>query len=228
MNIQELTGSPDYELVAVVKHDEVKPFVKREMERNEGWARVANMYQLAGWLVIMLGLFKAFMPFYTKREYLYLLYLLGGAVALFTVGIVLHEAIHALAYRYVGARHVSWGANPRKFQFYVLADGEVLDYRRFRIVALAPAVAITVLALAGMAVCYNQPLFYSFLAVLGLHGLCCAGDFGLLCVFQNYGEQSVLTFDDRVRGLTCFYRRRAVPDEAEWEVEGDGPCKKML
>ena len=166
-------------------------------------------------LVIMLGLFKAFMPFYTKREYLYSLYLLGGAVALFTVGIVLHEAIHALAYRYVGARHVSWGANPRKFQFYVLADGEVLDYRRFRIVALAPAVAITVLALAGMAVCYNQPLFYSFLAVLGLHGLCCAGDFGLLCVFQNYGEQSVLTFDDRVRGLTCFYRRRAVPDEAE-------------
>ena len=160
----------------------------------------------------MLGLFKAFMPFYTKREYVYLLYLLGGAVFLFTVGIVLHETIHALAYRCVGVRHVSWGANPRKFQFYVQADGAVLDYRRFRIVALAPAVVITVLALAGMAVCYNQPLFYSFLAALGPHGLCCAGDFGLLCVFQNYGEQSVLTFDDRAKGITCFYRHRTAPE----------------
>lgn len=212
MNSKELADSPDYELVATVKHDEVKPFIKREMERNEGWARVANMYQLTGWLVIMLGLFKAFMPFYTKREYVYLLYLLGGAVFLFTVGIVLHEAIHALAYRYVGVQHVSWGANPRKFQFYVQADGAVLNYHRFRIVALAPAVVITVLALAGMAACYNQPLFYSFLAVLGLHGLCCAGDFGLLCVFQNYGAQSVLTFDDRAKGITCFYRRRTAPE----------------
>ncbi len=208
MNSKELVNNPDYEQIAVLDHQDMKPFLLKEMADNQGWAKVSNMYQLLGWFTLVLGIFKAFMPFYARREYIYLIYLLAGVCFLFTVGVLLHELVHALAYRYVGARHLSFGMNLKKFMFYVQADGEVLDYRQFKIVALAPAVVIGVLSLLGMAVFYNQPLFYFFLAILGLHSMCCAGDFGLLCFFQNREPEEIFTFDCKQEGKTCFYKRR--------------------
>lgn len=208
MNYKEIINNPEYEEIASLRHEEVKPFIVNEIADNQGWARIANMYQLLGLLAFILGTFKAFMPFYARREYIYLVYLVAGIAFLFTVGVVLHELIHALAYRYVGAKQLSFGMNIRKFVFYVQADGEVLDYKRFRVVALAPAVVLGVLSLAGMAVFYNQPLFYFFLSILGLHSLCCTGDFGMLCFFQNREPDEVLTFDRKEEGKTYFFKRK--------------------
>ena len=206
MNYKEITNNPQYEEIANLKHDEIKPFITDELAANQGWARIANMFQLLGIFAFILGLFKAFMPFYTGREYIYLVYLFAGVVFLFTVGVVLHELIHALAYRYVGAKNISFGLNLKKFLFYVQADGEVLNYAQFKIVALAPAIVIGFLSVAGAAVFYNQPLFYFFLSVFALHSLCCGGDFGLLCFFQNRPNDEIVTFDIKEEGKTYFYK----------------------
>ena len=205
MNYQDIINNPAYTELASVKHDEIKPFLAGEISRNPVWARVANMYQLLGIFTFILGVFKAFMPFYAHREGKYLIALGAGLLFTFTVLIALHELIHALAYVCVGARKLSFGMKLRKFMFYVQADGEVLDYKQFRIVALAPAVLVTLLSVVGMALCYNQPLFYFFIPVLGLHSLFCGGDFGLLCFFQNRPDNDIVTFDLKKESTTYFY-----------------------
>lgn len=207
MNYKEIKDNPDYQELTTLHHDEIKSFVANEISDNQGWARIANMYQLLGMLAFILGAFKAFMPFYAKREYIYLVYFGAGIVFLFTVGIVLHELIHALAYKFVGAKNLSFGIKLKKFVFYVQADGEVLDYKQFKIVALAPTVFFTVIPLVGMLVFYNQPLFYFFLSIFGLHSLCSGGDFGMLCFFQNRADVEIVTFDLKSEAKTYFYKK---------------------
>lgn len=207
MNYQEIINNPDYQEISSVEHTEVKEFLSREIPDNQGWARVANMYQLLGIFSLILGVFKAFMPFYAYRESKYLIYLGIGILFSFTVLIVLHELIHALAYLCIGVRKISFGMKLRKFMFYVQADGEVLNYKQFKIVALAPAIVVTVLSLLGMAIFYNQPLFYFFLPIFGLHSLFCGGDFGMLCFYQNRPDQDIVTFDLKEEGKTYFYSK---------------------
>lgn len=205
MTYNELLANDDYQEIASVKHTEMKDFVVSEVVENQGWARIANMYQIAGVLAFVLGGFKAFMPFFVQREAVYLWWLFFGLIFTFTVLIVLHELIHAIAYRRVGARHLSFGMELRKFLFYVQADREVLNYKQFKIVALAPVILVGLLSTLGMVIFYNQPAFYFFLPIFSFHSLFCGGDFGLLCFFQNRPDQNILTFDVKEEGKTYFY-----------------------
>ena len=207
MTVNELISNPDYKLLDELRHDEMKNFILSEVEKQPPYARILNMYQIAGLLAFVIGGFRAFMPFFTNRETIYLWWLFAGIVFTFTVLILIHELIHAAAYRFVGARKLSFGMNLRKFIFYVLADGQVLNFKHFQIVALAPAVLVSVLSLLGMAVFYTHPAFYFFIPVFGLHSIFCGGDFGLLCYFQNRNDKKIMTFDVKSEAKTYFYSR---------------------
>lgn len=207
MTTQELLNNPEYKEIAVVNHTDLKQFLLKEVEQQPVWARVANMFQITGLLVFMLGGFRAFMPFLMQSNSEYLLWMLYGLIFTFTLLIVLHELIHAAAYYYVGARKLRFGAVWRKFMFYVSADRFVTDSKKFTIVALAPAVIVSVLSIIGMAVFYNAPGFYFFIPVFGFHFIFCGGDFALLCFFENRKEQEILTFDVKEEGKTYFYQK---------------------
>ncbi len=143
----ELIDNPRYKLLDELSHDEMKSFILAEMVRKPLYARIISWYQVVGVLTFLAGTFLAFLPVFTKRESVYLWWLLAGIVFSFTVFVLLHELIHAAAYRYVGAKNISFGMYLRKFMFYVQADRQVLNYKQFRIVALAPAVVISWLQL---------------------------------------------------------------------------------
>jgi hypothetical protein len=205
MTYQELISHPDYKELCSVSHGEVKTIILAEITKNNCWARVANMYQITGILAFILGAFKAFMPFFVYRQWVDLVCLGVGIVFTFSFLILLHELIHALAYRLVGVRNLSFGYNLRKFMFYVEADRQVINHDQFKKVALAPAVVIGALSVAGMIFFYNQPPFYFFLTIFSFHSLFCSGDFGLLCFFENRDYQEVLTFDVKDEGRMYFY-----------------------
>ncbi len=208
MTCDDVKQNFDYEELTVISHDEIKPMVLKEIAENQNWSRVANMYQITGILAFVLGAFKAFMTFFLHREVTKMIWIGYGLFFTFTLLIVFHELIHAAAYRFVGAKNLSFGARWKKFMFYVQADRQVLGYEQFKIVALSPAVVVSVLSLAGMAIFYNQPLFYFFIPVFAFHSLFCGGDFGLLCYFQNRPEMEIVTFDVKEEGKTYFYGKR--------------------
>ncbi len=207
MTHKELISSNEYEQIIALKHSEIKTFIVTEVEKQSIWARIANMYQITGLLAFVLGLFKAFMPFFTKRESIYLIWLVLGLVFTFTVLIIMHELIHALAYRYVGARNLSFGMNIRKFMFYVQADKQVLNYKQFKIVALAPVVTVAIVSILGMIIFYNHAAFYFFIPIFAFHSMFCGGDFGLLCIFANRADKEILTFDIKSEEKTYFYAK---------------------
>ena len=207
MKYLELVNSTDYEKTDEVEHNDIKPFLHREIAGNQGWGLTAKMYQGIGLLLVGFALIKAFAPYMTRRDTASLEGLGMGILFTFTVLIVLHELLHAIAYLLVGARKLSVGMNLRKFLFYVQADKKVLNYKQFMIVALAPAVVVGLVSLAGAIYFYGQPLYYFFMVIFGLHGLFCGGDFGLLCFFENRKEDEIYTFDIKKEGKKYFYKR---------------------
>ena len=209
MKYLELVNSTDYEITDEISHNDMKPFLRREITGNQGWGLIAKMYQGIGLLLVGFALIKAFAPYMTRRDTSSLEGLGMGVLFTFTILIVLHELLHAIAYLSVGARKLSFGMNLKKFMFYVQADRQVLNYKRFMIVALAPAVVVATVSLAGAIFFYGQPLYYFFMVLFGLHGLFCGGDFGLLCFFENRKDDEIYTFDVRNEGKTYFYKRKA-------------------
>lgn len=208
MDYKEIINNPEYEEIASVKYDDIKEFVTNEIPDNQGWARVANMYQLLGIFLVILGLFKAFMPFYAARNVSFLISFGLGIVFTFTVLIILHELIHAIAYKFIGVKKISFGMNLRKFLFYVQADGSVINYKQLKIVALAPPVVITVISFIIMAIWYESHIFFFLIPVVGIHSFFSSGDFGLLCFFQNRPDRDILMFDIKEEGKTYFYAKK--------------------
>lgn len=120
--------------------------------------------------------------------------------------IPIHEWIHGVAYKAVGAVTTSYHMNLRKFYFFALADQFVAGWREFRLVALAPFVIISVLLIALMLLSTNEWTF-AFLGALLMHTACCTGDFALLSYFLEHADQEVVTYDDKKTGTSYFYGR---------------------
>ncbi|VBB46893.1 membrane hypothetical protein [uncultured Paludibacter sp.] len=208
MTYEELINSPEYEKLDAFSHKNMKHVVMKEMGDGGSWSATSNMYQVMGLIAIMIGGFKAFMPFIKHREFDNLVGLACGILFSVTFLIAVHELIHAAAYKLVGAKKLSFGMRVRKFLFFVLADKQVLTFRQFKIVALAPVITIAVLTIIGMVLTYNQPMFYFFLSIFGIHSLFCGGDFGLLSYFENREDKEILTFDIKEEGKTYFYVKK--------------------
>jgi hypothetical protein len=205
MSYDEIIQNPDYIEIESVKHSDIKAQVIKEFKENRGWAVIANVYQIIGVLSFIAGASTAFIHFYEDRETVYLLWAGIGLVFTFTLLIVFHELIHAVAFKLIGANNLTFGMVLRKYIFYVEADHELINYSQSKKVALAPVVIIGLISLTGMAVFYIHPVFYFFLSVLSIHSLLCSGDFGILCFFQNRPDMEILTYDRKDEKKTYFY-----------------------
>ena len=207
MKYLELLNNPSFEKIEEISHNDLRPFLRREIAGNQGWELMAKMYQGIGLLLVGFALIKAFAPYMTRSDTASLEGLGMGVLFSFTVLIILHELLHAIAYLLVGARKLSIGMNLKKFMFYVQADKKVLNYKQFMFVALTPTVVVAVVSLVGAIFFYGQPLYYFFMVIFGLHGLFCGGDFGLLCFFENRKDDEIYTFDVKSEGKTYFYKK---------------------
>lgn len=137
-----------------------------------------------------------------KEEINFLSYGIFLALAL----IPLHEFIHVLAYKSQGAKHTSYDANLKKFYFMAIADRFVANKKEFTIVALAPFVAISIV-LFLLAVLSGPALSITFLSALLTHTACCSGDFGMLSYFAANKSKDVVTYDDKTKGISYFYKK---------------------
>lgn len=129
---------------------------------------------------------------------------LGLGFAFSFVLIPLHEFIHALAFRSLGATQIFYGANWKKLYFFAGANWFVLGPRGFYRVAFAPCLSIG-LALLLASLLVGHFLQISLLATALLHTGMSAGDFDLVAWFEKHQHQQPLTFDDHAAGMSYFY-----------------------
>jgi hypothetical protein len=211
MTVAQLRDHPDYELWLELKHHEIMPFVQAEFSRQSPLLRaylyfnlflLLGMAALMGWQVYhgQVALGKALQCWAL------------GMVAVLTILIPVHEGIHGLAYKLVGAPRVRYGADLSKFIFYAMADHFVVASRHFYIVAMAPFVVLGIFALL--------PIFYVSLnyqwfcwGVLLMHTGACAGDFAMLSFYLRHRDEDLRSYDDVQQGVSFFFRRKRPQQE---------------
>lgn len=115
-----------------------------------------------------------------------------------------HEFLHIVPYRLSGARDIRIGANWHDAYFYVTAHKHPVQRRWFMVVALTPAMLVTVTL--AVIILYVQPLWqWSLICTLFLHLTMCAGDLALINYFYINRHRNIVTWDDVDRGEAYFY-----------------------
>jgi len=206
--IEELQSSERYELVARLKHDEIKNFVLEQI--SETTSKIVKGYMFYQLLMVLTGMFflARAIVFVFRNYYEPFFISLLAVVFSFSLLIIIHEGLHGIALKLTGAKKVSFGGFFRKFIFYAEADQHVMNRKQFAFVALTPLIVVKIITLIGIVLFWNQPAFYFSLIVMSAHSLFCAGDIGLLSVFHNEPEQEVFTFDVKDEKTSYFFREK--------------------
>jgi hypothetical protein len=189
--------SPDYTLLGVMTHQTLADFVVEWFLRRGSWVTRAHH---------AMSLFTLAAAIYVAPSVLALVKAFGIAfVSLFVVILPVHEALHALAYRMVGARDVRWDYSARMMAVWVIAHRYVVSTRAFVFVALLPFAVINALLIAAAIVFPQYALLALVLLLWHLHG--CAGDWSLLNFVWWHRERGFWTYDDAESGRSYFYGR---------------------
>ncbi len=202
MKIRSEEVMQNYLLLDKLEHEELIPFIKKYLNRRSA---ISFFYYSLNILLLLLGS----IAIYANITYLnanignvIFHYCFGSTVSFLLIPI--HEYIHVLAYKYVGASETSLDCNLKKFYFMALADKFVANRKEFTLIALAPFVVISsiLIILAFFSSNYWQ------LTILGcalLHSAMCSGDFGLLGYFLFHKDKEVVTFDDVSNKVSYFF-----------------------
>jgi hypothetical protein len=208
--IEELQNSDRYELVYELEHHKVKEFVIRQITSG---SRIIQWFMIYQFIMIVTGLF-----FVTRSIVLAfrgnsvpLFYILGAILFSFTLLILIHELLHALAFKITGAPRVSMGAYLKKFIFYAEADRHVVNREQFTLVALTPLIVVKLATLAAVLLTVGQPAVYFWIFIMCGHSLFCAGDIGMLDYFYSFKDTELYTFDLRKEKKSYFYRTKNDP-----------------
>ncbi len=204
---EDLQSQNGFELFKEVSHQNLKEFVVEQIREEKHIIRFYSAYQVLMMMLFIFLLTKSTILFF--KDYPDDLANMGLAVLFsFSILIIIHELLHALAYLITGARNISFGLVLKKFIFYALADQQVITSKAFHFVALTPFVVVKFICLIGFVQFYNEQLMYFFLTVMCLHSLFCAGDIAMLAFYYLHRDKEIYNFDNRFEGKTYFYIRK--------------------
>lgn len=204
---EDLKNESEFELLTEVSHQKLREFVIAQITEEKYIIRFYSLYQVIMMALLAYIFLDGIISFRKGNPVPFI----GLGIAIlfsFTLLIVIHELLHALAYLLTGARKISFGLIPRKFIFYALADRQVIASRAFHIVALAPFVVVKISCLAGLFLFGSQQFVFFFLCVMCLHSLFCAGDMAMLAFYRIHRKKEIYNFDNKSEGKTYFYSRK--------------------
>ena len=125
-------------------------------------------------------------------------------LTLLIVILPLHELLHAVAYRLMGARDIRWDYSVKMAAVWVVAHHFVATTRPFLFVALAPF-TINVALIAGAIAYPKLAVYLLFVLIWHLHGA--IGDWSLLNFIWIHRRRGFWTFDDADLKKSYFYGR---------------------
>jgi hypothetical protein len=202
---EEIQSNNDYRELHSLSYDSILSFVFENIRQktfSSHFYLTVNFIYLALIIVISIegfvsGSFKL-SPF--------LSYIFWGFLAGSFLVIPFHEMFHGLAYKFLGAPKIHFGADMKQMLFYVAADKYVVGRKEFYIVALAPFLCINFITiiLTFFLNPYWTLLAFTFLL---LHNIMCIGDFAMISYFQQNSERELYTFDDHKNRMSYIYEK---------------------
>ena len=206
MTVAELQNEEAYEKILVLRHDDILPFVQNVFSEGSLIIRlyiVLNILLFIGMLIFgAWQLYHQLLSFWAQLGF----FLLGLTIGLLPL-IPVHEGIHGIAYKLVGAPKVSYGGNLKQFYFYAVADFFVVTASNLRFIALAPFFVINGLII----LCFfyvGLKIQWFLLGLLLIHTAACSGDFAMLGFYVRYPGEKIYTYDDVKNKISYFFRKR--------------------
>jgi hypothetical protein len=191
-----------YVLIDGMNHLELIPFVKKFLHKRT-WA--SSVYYTSVFLSFFFLLFFCVTNYRSGNDsFGKILIQISLGVLLFFALVPIHEWIHLLAYKLVGAKKTSFNINLKKFYALAVADQFVVDKREFKIVAFAPflIISVTLIVVSYLTGEWWKPAIFTMLLT---HSLGCSGDFGLLSYFEFNKHMTIVTYDDLKENVSFFY-----------------------
>jgi hypothetical protein len=201
-SIEELHHSPDYELIESFHIDEMGQFLARELGMKQPNATSSkpklNTKTILFFLVLVGigGLVGwAIGKNLKSGEVDHGFDQLGLAfLSCFVILIPIHELIHALVFKVIGAEKVGFGWSTKSMIVYAYAQKFIMTLRENSWVAAMPFIVIT-LGLSLLWYLYPEwPFFWG--TNLFLHTTACMGDFILIRYFFKNKQSLIYTYDD--------------------------------
>jgi len=202
---EQVETSPTFRPLNKLSYDSILPFVWMNIRENNFASRFYLFINVL-YLVFLAGISLTGFLIHGFHTGPYFSYLIWGTLAGSFAVVPVHEALHGLAYKLIGAPRIHFGADMRQMLFYVAADRYVVGRNDFYFIALAPFIGINVIAFI-IAFFLSGYWHIFFVAFLLFHNIMCIGDFAMISYFMKYPGKELYTFDDHKNRTSYIYER---------------------
>jgi hypothetical protein len=199
----DLENNSRYKKILEISHDELIVFVSDHIKPDNLPMRLFYLFNLP---VVAYIFFKLYIIIFVfPLNWFYLLSVILVSFILFAIIVIpLHELLHSLAFKILGAKKVSIHAQWSRMLFYAIADKFVMNSREFIFLALTPFVIINMTLVFGI-LCLHGELKVMAVIFLFFHLTGCIGDFALLGYLYKNRHQNILNYDDKELEKSYFY-----------------------
>jgi hypothetical protein len=200
---QLLQEGKGYRLVLEIKHAEILDFITQHLRPVSFpllFFYIFNGLILLGFTVQMVLTIAGG----TGSIWTSLVAFLAGTIFFLLILIPVHELIHLVTFKLMGAKHTRVFAQWEKFLFYAVADKFVMNHKEFIWLALPPFVLLNSLLLLALLL-IDGPAQFAVWSALIFHSTGCIGDFVLIAYLSEKNRRNYLSFDDLKKGVTLFY-----------------------
>lgn len=213
--VDELHDSGRYRLIESFRIDDMNQFILRELGTKPP-AQQPGKRTWRDWLMLLaiavvggvLGFFTAtgLLKGVGKPSLVLLLGQFGAALLGLFVLLPLHEFIHGLAFKRVGAPKVGYGYSVKSLIVYAYSQNFPTTLREVAFVAVMPFLVITSALLIGWLLLPAYKVFWVLLLLI--HTSACIGDFALIRYWYKNRPRTIYTYDDvEDQRMTYFFER---------------------
>jgi hypothetical protein len=204
IQVQDLKESGKFKLFHSFSVDDTMKFLSEEVfgsktiseDEKAKKAKIAIIYPL------LFGVIVGYLSIHyldTVKEVLFAL------PAFYLIILPIHEWIHGLTYKAMGAESVGYGFSLKAGMVYAYAQNFVTSMPQLFKVAVMPFAILTPLMILAI---FIFPIYaVHIITCLLLHTFACIGDFGLMYIAHKYQNDNMYTYDD-IKGerMTYYYK----------------------
>jgi hypothetical protein len=204
-SVEELHKDQNYHLLEEMDFSSTVPFLMRylwKVNLSMGFFFFFTLFLFA--LVLFLKTYYILyfdLPWNTVLKFSTFGFVVGALPV-----IPVHELLHGIAAKIIGARRIRYGVEWNYMMFYAAADRFVMNKKQFAFVALLPFILISAFFLT-MAYLSTELNSLFWLSACFFHATMCIGDFGLLSFFEENSKKILYTYDDVSEKKTYFFEK---------------------
>jgi hypothetical protein len=202
--LDELKNNPDYTLIKELPHTQITEFVFNYIKKKNSVMNSFYIFHSILFVFLLYFLIQNIINSLYPWNHIFWAFVIA-LVTGFTIIIPLHEGIHAIIFKLLGAKNIRFGADVKKMIFYATADKYVTNRKKFILVALAPFTAIIIGCTLYAFIVGRHAIFFALFFMI-IHGMMCIGDFALMSFYAENKGKKIYTFDDTQNKISYFYQ----------------------